>query len=76
MGGTSVVHYEGREFICTGEPEYIGRNEDGTVIFSGFRELYLCDPDKNTECLKGGCQIQCRHTLNEEFKKEEINGTR
>lgn len=36
--------------------------------------LYECDPEKNTECTKEGCFINCgpcHMTTHEEFKKEE-----
>lgn len=30
-------------------------------------KLYLCDPTKNQECKKIGCQKECFHTTNKEF---------
>lgn len=35
--------------------------------------LYLCDPQKNTECPKGNCQIPdgCFLTIKKEFAKDE-----
>lgn len=33
---------------------------------------YICDPDKNKECKKTGCQDYCFHTLNKEFAREDL----
>ena len=70
MSKTSVVHYQGSEYICTGEPTLKSVDKNGNYAFYGFKKLYLCDPEKNTECKKSGCQTLCKHTLNKEFAKE------
>ena len=38
--------------------------------------LYLCDPQKNTECPKGNCQIPdgCFLTIKKEFAVTDKNG--
>lgn len=41
--------------------------------------LYLCDPNKNTECRKTGCHLTggiCYHTTHAEFAKGEIEDDR
>ena len=30
--------------------------------------LYVCDPDKNTECEKTFCQEFCKHTTQKEYR--------
>lgn len=30
--------------------------------------LYVCDPDKNTECEKTFCQEFCKHTTKKEYR--------
>lgn len=45
----------------------------GTMMDLG-NELYLCDPDKNTECKKQSCFINggpCKYTTKERCKKDE-----
>lgn len=69
--GTSVVHYKGEEYICTREPTLKSVDKNGNYVFYGFKKLYVCDPEKNTECKKTGCQTLCKNTLNQEFAKEE-----
>lgn len=34
--------------------------------------IFICDPDKNTECRKTACQKECYFTTNDIFKKENI----
>lgn len=34
--------------------------------------VYLCDPDKNKECKKTGCQDYCFHTFNKEYAREDL----
>lgn len=70
---TSVVHYKGDEYICTGEPTLKSVDGTGTYAFYGFKKLHLCDPEKNTECKKSGCQSLCKYTLNEAYAKEKKN---
>jgi len=31
--------------------------------------VYICDPEKNTECKKTGCQTQCFSTFNPKYAK-------
>lgn len=31
-------------------------------------KLYLCNPKKNTECLKTHCQIACKCTTKKEYR--------
>ena len=31
-------------------------------------KLYLCDPEKNTECEKTHCQYLCKHTTKKEYR--------
>lgn len=70
--GASVVHYKGEEYICLDEPTLKSVDKNGNYAFYGFKKLYLCDPDKNTECNKHGCGFGlCKHTLNPKFAKEE-----
>lgn len=33
---------------------------------------YICDPDKNKECKKTGCQDYCFHTFNKEYAREDL----
>lgn len=38
-------------------------------------DIYMCDPEKNTECTKTGCYINdgpCHFTCNKEFEKEGV----
>lgn len=37
--------------------------------------LYLCDPQKNTECSKTGCQNSCFMTANKAYAKIDDDGT-
>ena len=37
--------------------------------------LYICDPEKNTECRKGSCQELCFLTCDPRFKKDEPSFT-
>lgn len=37
--------------------------------------LYLCDPQKNTECSKTGCQNSCFMTTNKAYAKIDDDGT-
>lgn len=42
------------------------------------RELYYCDPNKNTKCRKDACFInggECRSTLDRKCAKENNDGT-
>jgi hypothetical protein len=32
--------------------------------------IYKCDPEKNSECRKTGCQRECFHTLHKEYSKD------
>ena len=41
----------------------------------GEKILYVCDPNKNTECKKSVCQILCFHTPNKEFSLDGIPHT-
>lgn len=44
---------------------------------SEHKQLYVCDPDKNTKCRKTGCIIYggpCRCTLNSEYAATDTNG--
>ena len=44
------------------------------------RPLYLCDPEKNVNCLKTGCgfifpgEEECRYTVNIRFAKVDDDG--
>lgn len=49
-----------------------------TAITNEEPHLYLCDPNKNTECRKTGCHLiggLCYHTTHAEFAKGEENET-
>lgn len=66
-------------FVRIGDEKYILRNkplieetDTGKYKIHGFEKvpvLYLCDPEKNTECKKSGCQNPCRYTTKVEFAK-------
>ena len=48
--------------------------EMAEMIDIAGEDLYLCDPDKNTECTKEGCYIHggdCHLTRDEKFKDSE-----
>ena len=36
--------------------------------------LYECDPDKNVECKKRGCQNPCHRTSHKEYAKDGAAG--
>lgn len=61
-----VLNYKGNTYVCTEDPVLV-EEKDGICTFSGFRQLYLCDPEKNTKCAKKGCQERCFKTFNVEF---------
>jgi len=47
--------------------------EMAEMIESADDDLYLCDPDKNTECTKEGCYVNggpCCLTKDERFRNE------
>lgn len=47
-------------------------HEDSTPIY--FSDLYLCDPDKNTECKKTACYRnggECTHTVYKKYRRFE-----
>lgn len=85
MDGINVVEYKEPDLVGNfgsvrvGNDQYVLRNEptfeectDGTFKIGGFEkvpELYLCDPEKNTECKKTSCQVLCKHTTNKAFEK-------
>lgn len=52
--------------------------EGGEIMKSDEKKdtLYLCDPQKNTECPKGHCQIPdgCFLTIKKEFAVTDENG--
>ena len=52
--------------------------EGGEIMKSDEKKdtLYLCDPQKNTECPKGNCQIPdgCFLTIKKEFAVTDKNG--
>lgn len=52
--------------------------EGGEIMKSNEKKdtLYLCDPQKNTECPKGNCQIPdgCFLTIKKEFAITDKNG--
>ena len=54
--------------------------EGGEIMKSDEKKdtLYLCDPQKNTECPKGNCQIPdgCFLTIKKEFAVTDKNGKR
>lgn len=50
--------------------------ESGFVIYDGVpKAIYICDPEKHTDCWgrneKHWCGFECRHTFHKEFAKEE-----
>ena len=36
-----------------------------------MKKLYLCDPEKNTECPKTHCQVECFETTDKRFAKAD-----
>ena len=51
--------------------------EMAEAIESAGDDLYLCDPDKNTECTKEGCYVNggpCYLTKDERFRDEWPGG--
>ena len=70
MDRYSVIKYKGDTYVCTEEPKLVTIDPlTGVCAFSGFKKLYLCDPEKNTECKKHGCGEYCFKTFNPEFAK-------
>ena len=67
---SSIVHYKGEKYVCTEEPTLKSVDKNGIYAFYGFKKLYICDPKKNQDCKKSGCQTLCKHTFNKEFAKE------
>lgn len=41
-----------------------------TSLKHSRKEVYLCDPEKNTSCRKGGCQTYCYFCTNPEYSKD------
>lgn len=63
----SNMHY-----ILNEEPRILPMG-DGKFMIAGFErvpKLYICDPEKNTECKKTACQQECKYTTNPAFKKD------
>ena len=48
------------EMLVEGNTESRGAN---------IKALYICDPDKNTECKKTGCGKECKMTANIKYAK-------
>jgi len=70
MEKAGVLKYQGRTFIAIKEPVLKVEDQYGICTFYGFREIFLCDPEKNKECVKGSCQKLCRHTFQKEYAKD------
>lgn len=70
MFQVGTLEYQGRKFVCTEEPILKSIDSKGVCSFYGFKELYICDPEKNEACLKKGCQQTCKYTFNKNFAKE------
>lgn len=53
-----------------------GNMSDDEKLSAMMRGLYICDPEKNTECRKGSsCQETCFLTCDARFKKDEPSFT-
>jgi len=69
-GGYGCLTYEGTTYILRKPPVFKACDKEGVFTFYGFEPMYLCDPEKNTECKKTSCQKECKHTTNPKYKKE------
>lgn len=59
------------DFIAMCRSESVPLYDSVTVNLS---DLYLCDPDKNTECKKTACYRnggECIHTVHEKYRRVE-----
>ena len=71
MNKHGIVKFQGRTFIAVDEPVMKAEDRDGVFTFTGFKELFLCDPKKNLDCSKSRCQKLCRHTFDKKFAKDD-----
>lgn len=72
----SGVNYDGHVWVTYGEVEravakLLTTPNDGSTSVN-LPDLYLCDPDKNTECKKTWCYRnggECIHTVHKEYRR-------